>query len=128
VRIFSHLTRCATLVCAPVTAAAAVEPVRSGHVLQVVTGLIIVLILIAVASWGARRLHTPRGPGQGHIRVIQGLSVGSREKLLLVEVGEQRVLIGMSPGRMQALASFAARDDAVSFADALAVNDAGRQL
>lgn len=100
--------------------AAALEPVGSGQALQVMAGLAIVLVLIALATWAARHLQSWRPHGHGHIRVIEGLAVGSREKLLLVEIDDQRVLIGMCPGRMQALANFPVAPDSASFTAALA--------
>lgn len=90
----------------PLAAFAAPEPLAAGQAAQVLGGLAIVLVLIAVAAWAARRMQGWRPGGHGHIRIIEGMSVGTRDKLLLVEVEQQRVLIGMSPGRMQALASF----------------------
>ncbi|MGE0484883.1 MAG: flagellar biosynthetic protein FliO [Gammaproteobacteria bacterium] len=86
--------------------AAAADGLAAGQALQVFAGLAVVLALIAAASWGARRLQGLRPQGRGRIRILEGLSLGAREKLLLVEVDERRVLIGICPGRMQALASF----------------------
>jgi flagellar protein FliO/FliZ len=100
--------------------AATAEPIGSGQALQVMSGLAIVLVLIALATWAARRVQSWRPHGHGHIRVIEGLAVGSREKLLLVEIDQQRVLIGMCPGRMQALANFPVAPDSASFTAALA--------
>ncbi|MCB1748003.1 MAG: flagellar biosynthetic protein FliO [Gammaproteobacteria bacterium] len=84
----------------------AADGLAAGQAMQVFAGLAVVLALIAAASWGARRLQGLRPQGRGRIRVLEGLSLGAREKLLLVEVDERRVLIGICPGRMQALASF----------------------
>ena len=82
-------------------------------------GLAIVLILIALASWAARRLQVFRPKGQGHLRLIEGMAMGARDKLLLVDVDGQRVLIGVSPGRMQALANLGPHADDVDFNTAL---------
>ena len=77
-----------------------------GQALQVLAGLGIVLALIAAVAWMTRRLHRFRPQGGGHIHIIEGLSVGAREKLLLVQVGECRVLLGMCPGRIETLHAF----------------------
>ncbi len=104
----------------PAPLQAAVDPVGPGQFLQVLAGLAIVLALIAAATWAARRVQGWRPQGGGHIRVIEGLAVGTREKLLLVEVDDRRVLIGMCPGRMQALATLPPARGESSFAGALA--------
>jgi flagellar protein FliO/FliZ len=97
----------------------------AGQALQVFAGLAIVLVLIAAATWGARRLQGFRPQGRGHIRIVEGLAVGAREKLLLIEVDDRRVLLGMCPGRIQTLASFDAGTAADSFDAVLA--DAAEQ-
>jgi len=35
--------------------------------------------------------------------VISGLSIGAKERLVLIEVGKEQVLLGVSPGRVQTL-------------------------
>ncbi len=77
-----------------------------GQALQVVVGLGIVLALIAAVAWMTRRLHRFRPQGGGHIHIIEGLSVGAREKLLLVQVDGCRVLLGMCPGRIETLHAY----------------------
>lgn len=105
------------------TAPAAAEPASAlgaGQVLQVFVGLGIVLALIALAAWASRRLNTFRPQGANHIRVLEGLSLGAREKLLLVQVDGTRVLLGMSPGRIQTLHAFPAEQRTARFDEVLA--------
>ena len=97
-----------------------VSPFGSGQALQVIVGLAIVLTLIAAVAWLTRRMHTFRSQGRGHIRVIEGLSVGAREKLLLVQVDGRRVLLSMCPGRIEALHTFPCEEAAVDFEQTLA--------
>ena len=106
-------------------AAASSAPVGFGQALQVVLGLLVVLGMIVAAAWAARRLQAIRPQGRGHIRVIEGLAVGTRDKLLLVEVDGRRVLLGMSPGRITSLHALGG-DLTPQFEDALRV--AGQQL
>ena len=104
--------------------AAAPEPLAPSQALQVIAGLALVLGLIAAAAWLARRLQAYRLPGRGHIRIVEGLAIGAREKLLLVEVGDKRVLLGLSPGRIQALHTFPAASLPASFEHTLAAVEA----
>lgn len=89
----------------------AAPAVGGTQVLQVVVGLGVVLVLIAATAWGARRVQGLRAPGAGRIRVLEGLAVGAREKLLLVEVDGHRVLLGLCPGRIATLAAFDAQPE-----------------
>ncbi|MCC6708577.1 MAG: flagellar biosynthetic protein FliO [Gammaproteobacteria bacterium] len=106
-------------------AAASSAPVGFGQAVQVILGLVLVLGMIVAAAWGARRLQAIRPQGRGHIRIVEGLAVGTRDKLLLVEVDGQRVLLGMSPGRIATLHTFSA-EGSPQFDDALRA--AGQQL
>jgi flagellar protein FliO/FliZ len=87
-------------------AAGSTAPVAAGQALQVVLGLAVVLGMIVLAAWAARRLQAIRPQGNGHIRIIEGLALGTRDKLLLVEIDGRRVLLGLSPGRIATLHSF----------------------
>ena len=77
--------------------------VNSGMLTQLTLGLVVVLALAVGLSWLLRRHLLPRG---GVIRVIGGLPLGSRERLLLIEVDETRLLIGVTAQQIQTLHIF----------------------
>lgn len=70
---------------------------------QLALGLLLVLALAVGLSWMLRRYALPR---DGVIRVIGGLPLGTRERLLLIEVDEVRLLIGVTAQHMQTLYTF----------------------
>jgi flagellar protein FliO/FliZ len=99
--IFSLL---AALVATPALAAspAAPEPMAAANLFQLLFGLVVVLIAIGVTALLLRRLgRLPQGPGA--LRVIAGLSLGARERAVLIQVGDKQILLGVAPGRVQAL-------------------------
>ncbi len=102
-------------------------PVGVGQAVQVILGLFLVLGMIVAAAWAARRLQAIRPQGSGQIRVIEGMAIGTREKLLLVEVEGKRVLLGLSPGRIATLHTFSV-DSTPQFQDALRAADQQRTL
>jgi flagellar protein FliO/FliZ len=68
-------------------------------------GLILVLGLILGMAWLLKRLP---GVGMGirpseHLRVVSMLSVGAKERVLVIEVGKEQLLIGVSAGGITAL-------------------------
>ncbi|PTR09047.1 flagellar protein FliO/FliZ [Nitrosospira sp. Nsp5] len=86
-------------------APAAAAPAADGGMLQVMLGLGLVLAVIAGAAWLLRRFGgMPRGPANA-IRVIGGSSVGQRERVVLVEVADTWLVIGVAPGHVTALHS-----------------------
>ena len=106
-RLANQLQTLAALLLLPALCAAGpAAPVAVGQALQVVLGLCLVLGMIVAAAWAARRLQAIRPQGSGHIRIIEGMALGTRDKLLLVEVDGARVLLGLSAGRIATLHSF----------------------
>lgn len=79
------------------------DPVGAGGLLQVVVALVLVLLLIVGMAWLMRRVSGFGQLGGGAIRVLAGVAVGQRERVVLVQVGEQQLLLGVAPGRVQTL-------------------------
>ncbi len=70
---------------------------------QMVVGLAAVIALVFALAWLARRLGLP---GQSHsplLRHIAALSVGSRERVLIVEVADQWLVLGVTAHSIQTL-------------------------
>lgn len=78
------------------------DPMAASNLLQLLFGLFVVLIAIGVTAFLLRRLgRLPQGPG--NMRVIAGLSLGARERAVLVQVGDKQLLLGVAPGRVHTL-------------------------
>jgi flagellar protein FliO/FliZ len=81
---------------------AAGEPLAASNLLQLLFGLIVVLIAIGATALLLKRLgRLPQGPGA--MRVVAGLSLGARERAVLIQVGDRQILLGVAPGRVSAL-------------------------
>ncbi len=88
---------------AAATPGIAPSPIFGGFI-QVVLALILVLAAIAASAWLLRRFATQIGSG-GALRVLGGVMVGQRERLMLVEVGETWLIVGVAPGSVTAVHS-----------------------
>ena len=88
-------------------AAAAADSGASGYggMLQVILGLGLVLAAIAGCAWLLRRFGGLQANGAGAIKVIGGSQVGQRERVVLVEVADTWLVIGVAPGHVTALHS-----------------------
>ena len=73
--------------------------------------LVLVFGLMGGLLWLLRRmqhkLQTSAG-GQRQLRLVETLSVGPRQKIVLMEVDGQRLVVGVSPQQMQALGQWPA--------------------
>lgn len=80
------------------------EPVdMTANLIKVTFGLGLVVVAIFVAAWFFKRMGKI-GPVQGSdLRVLGGLNVGNRERVVLLQVGEQQVLIGVTPENVRTL-------------------------
>lgn len=86
--------------------------------LQALFGLIVVLAFIAALAWLFRRLPLGQGAMGGAVRVVGGVALGTRERLVLVEVGETWLLLGVAPGQVNTLHTMPRPAGAVSDAGA----------
>jgi len=75
----------------------------AGGLLRATLGLALVLALILVVGWLMRRLAPARGGVQGPLRIVGSQALGARERVVLLEVGEQWLVVGVAPGHVQSL-------------------------
>jgi flagellar protein FliO/FliZ len=91
-------------------AAATTSPGSAGSLLQVVFGLLVVLGLLAGALWFLKRMGGGRFAPGSVVKIVGGVSVGNRERVMVVEVADQWIVIGVAPGRVTTLASMPRQD------------------
>jgi len=82
-----------------------VSPVNPGSVLQVLTGLGLVLFLVLGAAWLLRRVGRVPGLSNQAIKTIGAAAVGTRERVVLLEVSGMWILVGVAPGQVRSLAT-----------------------
>lgn len=85
--------------------AGAAQPLvlESSHLVDTVIGLVAVLALMLALAWLVKRFVSVPGIGKGQVQVLGGVSLGPRERAVLVSVEGQRLLLGVAPGRVQTL-------------------------
>ncbi len=88
---------------APAGLGAAQPVLGAGTALQLLLGLVLVLAAIVTVAWLARRALQLRPGMHGQLRVLGGLPVGGRERVVLVQVGATQIVLGVAPGRVQML-------------------------
>lgn len=74
-----------------------------GSVLQMLMGLGVVLLLVVGSLYLLKRLAAPRGAAAGLLRIVAGTAVGARERVVVVEVGDTWLVLGVAPGRVTPL-------------------------
>ena len=79
------------------------SPLSGSALLETAGGLLLILLLILGLGWLLRRFGRLPSAGKGGISVVGGVSLGPRERAVLLEVGSTRLLVGVAPGRVQTL-------------------------
>jgi flagellar protein FliO/FliZ len=80
-----------------------------GYLLQVLLSLSVVLVLVVGLLLVLRRLQgrlLRSTAGLPALRVVASLNVGGRERVLVLQAGEQQLLLGVAPGSVQLLHAF----------------------
>ena len=92
-----------------------------------VLSFLLVIALLGATLWGLKRfgrMQLQNQSGQASIKLIDSFSLGARQRIILVESDDQRVLVGISPKSITGLGQWP-RDRAPEFSDVL--RDAGTQ-
>ena len=93
---------------APLFAAPAAEhassPTSAGSIGQVTLALTVVLALVFVAAWALRYLRKLNiAGGDQHLEIVAQVSLGAKERAVLIRLNDVQVLVGVAPGQVTAL-------------------------
>ncbi|VVE41459.1 flagellar biosynthetic protein FliO [Pandoraea capi] len=83
--------------------AAAVPSLGGAGIVQTGFGLVLVLALLFGLAWLAKRFGLQRPLGGGNVRIVGSAAVGQRERVVVVEVAGDWVVLGVAPGQVRSL-------------------------
>ena len=90
---------------------------NTSSLLQTILALVLVLAILLGMAWFLKRFG-PRGMGGGaNVKLVGALNIGGRERIMVVEVGDQWIVVGASPGRVNALATMPRQEGAQAQAE-----------
>jgi flagellar protein FliO/FliZ len=92
------------LTCQSVFAAEAVSTPAAGF-LQIMLALLFVIALMLALAWVMKRVAPMQGQQQLGMKIIGSLHLGQREKIMVVEVGDQWLILGVTPSGISRLES-----------------------
>ncbi|CAA9347689.1 MAG: Flagellar biosynthesis protein FliO [uncultured Lysobacter sp.] len=79
-------------------------PTPAGSLGGTVFALLLVIGLILALGWMAKRMPGfGRGAGNNGLRLVASLPIGARERVVVVEVGQTQLLLGVGPGGTRTL-------------------------
>ncbi|MGL4997038.1 MAG: flagellar biosynthetic protein FliO [Deefgea sp.] len=99
---------CGSLIGLPLSVLAAagkVETPIAGQIFQVIFALLFVLAIIVGAAWVMRRFSLVPGGANSQMRVVSGVMVGTRERVVIVEVRDTWLVLGVTSDQVNLLHS-----------------------
>lgn len=90
------------------TAKAPVDaPTGAGtHLFNVALGLVLIVVLILVLAWFLRRFGQGGAFNSKSMKILATLPLGTRERLVVVDVGGQQILLGVTSSEITSLHVF----------------------
>ena len=82
---------------------AVVEPLSTSYLMKLTGGLILVVAAIFCLAWLLKRLKLTQHSQHGLLKIVAGLPLGTRDRIIVLQVGEEQLLLGLSPGRIENL-------------------------
>jgi flagellar protein FliO/FliZ len=79
------------------------SPVSMGGVFQVFFGLAVVLATVALVAWLLKRLAPGHVSAGGTLKLVGGIAIGPKERVVVVEIGDTWLVLGVAPGQVTAL-------------------------
>jgi len=79
--------------------------VSSGNIAQIIFSLLLVLAAIVLVAWMLKRMNMAQ---QGHgnlLKVLGAVPIGQRERIVLVEIKDTWLVVGVGPGQIRTLHS-----------------------
>lgn len=80
----------------------------SGSFFKMLVGLAIVLLILAGISWAMKKFMPGVSQQQSVVRVVGGTSLGTRDRVVVLEVAGRWIVVGVGGGQMTALANLEA--------------------
>ena len=80
--------------------------IEPSDIAQLLASLAVILGLIVLLAWVLRRVNGAPSTSRQLIQMQAGLNLGSRERVLLLQVGETQILVAATPGRISKLHVF----------------------
>jgi flagellar protein FliO/FliZ len=104
----------------------------SSHLWQIISSLALILLLIFVSAWLLKRFGRVNGLASNHMQVLANMAVGQRERVILLQVGKEQLLLGVTASKVNLLhelkepIDFSNEDNKLSFKQSMSQSFSSR--
>ncbi len=75
----------------------------SDSIINILLSLCLVIVIIFSLAWLARRFNVAQA-GNGQLKIVASLLAGSKEKIMVIEIGDEQHLLGITANNISHLA------------------------
>lgn len=87
-------------------------------ILEMLLGLTLIIGILFFGAYFLRKLNGGRSFGNsGPLRIVGGLMISTRERIVLIEVGDTWIVVGIAPGQIKTLHTLPKGEIAASTSD-----------
>ena len=80
--------------------------IETPEILNLGVSMVIVIGVVVALGWLYSRMRFSGGAGSNVINIVASRGLGPKERLLLVEVGDKQLLVGITAASVQTLHTF----------------------
>lgn len=81
------------------------ETSASTGLLQILSALIFVIFLMLFAAWALKRISPNINNHKVNVKVVGGTSIGHREKIMVIEIANQWIVVGVTANQINTLST-----------------------
>ena len=74
-----------------------------GYIVKIIGSLVLVILMMIVLLYVMKRFSFKGSVIHDSVRIISALSIGPRERIMLLQVGDEQVLVGSTPSSIRSL-------------------------
>lgn len=79
--------------------------VSSGSIMQIIFSLLLVIAAIVLVAWLLKRMNVAQQGNPNMLKVLSSVAIGQRERIVLIEVADTWLVVGVGPGQIRTLHS-----------------------
>ncbi|MDO8813625.1 MAG: flagellar biosynthetic protein FliO [Gallionella sp.] len=88
--------------------------VSSGNIAQIIFSLLLVLAAIVLVAWLLKRMNVAQQGSVKLLKVLGAVPIGQRERIVLVEIKDTWLVVGVGPGQIRTLHSLPKMEDSAT--------------
>lgn len=78
-------------------------PGAGAAILPIIANTALIVAVVLGLGWVVKRAGLPSGGRRGGIEILASQSIGAKEKILVIQVGEKQLVVGSTPGNIRTL-------------------------